>query len=66
MATATFQQRLPDRGRLVGRDALCADIAGEVDKEVSVHIILIQRKRPRVTFVTLAHDDLFPDVSGTD
>ncbi len=58
--------RLPDCDRLVGRDALRADIAGEVDQNVSVRIGLIQRKAPRVILLAVTYRDLFADVGETD
>ena len=53
-----LQHALPDCDRLVGSDALCGDIAGNVRQDISICIILVNRKGSRVTFSVAGHDDL--------
>src|SRR6266550_7886017 len=47
-------------------DPLCRYVAGTVTDDISVGVILVNRKSPGVTVVAAVQDDLFLEVDGTN
>ena len=50
----------------VGSDPLSRDLAGNVTYDISVGVILVNRKSPGVTVVAPVQDDLFLQIGGTN
>jgi hypothetical protein len=59
-------RRFLDPDQLVSGDTLSAHHAGDVNYQMSLGIILIDRKGPGVAVFPVIEDDLFPDVGGAD